>query len=514
MAMIKPPAADAAVPTRPASLFSFASRPFWATLASVALAVVMIWNFGATARRVVVQVDGYADQVTTHRTTVADLLDELGLALDAADWVVPPLTQTLASDMTISVTRARPILLSADGQERLIYVHADRVGDIWAVAGVTPQPNDERDLDGASATDDTPLPPPATITSSPRFRAGRPWQDKMPAPVALTLHRALALTVSDQGVPISFMTTAPTVGEALHREQFALYLGDVVRPSLGSPMRAGLHVFIERSQPISISADGVTLKTRTRQATVGAALAEQGILLTGLDQVEPALTTPLVANLAIRIVRVREELVIEQQIVSFTSLWVGDPNLDIDLRRVQTAGQEGIQRQRYRVRYEENVETARALEDDWIAQEPITRVIAYGQRITPQTLETPDGPITYWRKMRVYTTSYTAASAGVPRSAPYYGRTRIGLPLQTGIVAVDPTVIPLRSWLYVPGYGKAIAGDTGGGVKGKFVDLGYSEGEYKSWHWWTDVYLLWPPPPTYQIRWVLPDWPKYPDRKR
>ena len=102
----------------------------------------------------------------------------------------------------------------------------------------------------------------------------------------------------------------------------------------------------------------------------------------------------------------------------------------------------------------------------------------------------------------------------MPRSSPSYGRTRIGLPLSTGIVAVDPTVIPLRSWLYVPGYGKGLAGDTGGGVKGKFVDLGYSEGEYRSWHWWSDVYLLWPPPPTYQIRWVLPDWPRYPDRRR
>ena len=93
-------------------------------------------------------------------------------------------------------------------------------------------------------------------------------------------------------------------------------------------------------------------------------------------------------------------------------------------------------------------------------------------------------------------------------------RTRIGLALSTGIVAVDFTVIPLRSWVYVPDYGKGLAGDTGGGVKGKFVDLGFSEGEYQSWHWWSDVYLLWPPPPTYQIRWVLPDWPKYPDRRR
>jgi hypothetical protein len=81
-------------------------------------------------------------------------------------------------------------------------------------------------------------------------------------------------------------------------------------------------------------------------------------------------------------------------------------------------------------------------------------------------------------------------------------------------VATDPEVIPLRTWLYVPGYGKSIAADTGGGVKGKFVDLGFSDDDYESWHWWTDVYLLTPVPPADEIRWILPDYPKFPDRKR
>ena len=52
--------------------------------------------------------------------------------------------------------------------------------------------------------------------------------------------------------------------------------------------------------------------------------------------------------------------------------------------------------------------------------------------------------------------------------------------------------------MYVPGYGLARAGDTGGGVKGKFVDLGFSDDDYQSWHWWTDIYLLTPVPPRSQ----------------
>src|SRR5439155_27238095 len=54
------------------------------------------------------------------------------------------------------------------------------------------------------------------------------------------------------------------------------------------------------------------------------------------------------------------------------------------------------------------------------------------------------------------------------------GITASGLPVGPGIVAVDPNVIPLGTRLYIPGYGKGIAADTGGGIKGKIIDLWYS----------------------------------------
>lgn len=51
------------------------------------------------------------------------------------------------------------------------------------------------------------------------------------------------------------------------------------------------------------------------------------------------------------------------------------------------------------------------------------------------------------------------------------GRTATGLPVGWGVIAVDPAVIPLGSRLTVPGYGEAVAADTGGAVRGAMIDL-------------------------------------------
>jgi cystine transport system substrate-binding protein len=51
------------------------------------------------------------------------------------------------------------------------------------------------------------------------------------------------------------------------------------------------------------------------------------------------------------------------------------------------------------------------------------------------------------------------------------GRTATGMRTAPGVVAVDPSVIPLGSRLTIPGYGEGIAADTGGAVHGAEIDL-------------------------------------------
>jgi 3D (Asp-Asp-Asp) domain-containing protein len=51
------------------------------------------------------------------------------------------------------------------------------------------------------------------------------------------------------------------------------------------------------------------------------------------------------------------------------------------------------------------------------------------------------------------------------------GRTATGLPVGWGVTAVDPAVIPLGTRLTIPGYGEAVAADTGSAVRGNTIDL-------------------------------------------
>jgi len=61
------------------------------------------------------------------------------------------------------------------------------------------------------------------------------------------------------------------------------------------------------------------------------------------------------------------------------------------------------------------------------------------------------------------------------------GKTATGMPVGIGVVAVDPSVIPLGTRMYVPGYGNAVAADVGGAIKGAVIDLWMPSSQCMAW---------------------------------
>lgn len=96
------------------------------------------------------------------------------------------------------------------------------------------------------------------------------------------------------------------------------------------------------------------------------------------------------------------------------------------------------------------------------AQPPSETKTASAQATTPVSSQTG-------REMTMRATAYTAYCTGCS------GTTKIGINLRANpnlkVIAVDPSVIPLGSRVWVEGYGEAIAGDTGGAIKGNKIDV-------------------------------------------
>lgn len=171
--------------------------------------------------------------------------------------------------------------------------------------------------------------------------------------------------------------------------------------------------------------------------------------------------------------------------------YVDDPDLPAGQEVVVDEGEDGIREVSLKVKYVNGEESERQTLGENIAAEPRSKVIARGTlQATPvpalerksQSNDSDNGGsiagYKYKRKITMTATSYTAD----PSENAGYTVSAMGNPLRYGIVAVDPSVIPLGSRVYVAApdgswtYGVASAEDTGGAIKGNKIDLCFPDG--------------------------------------
>jgi 3D (Asp-Asp-Asp) domain-containing protein len=84
------------------------------------------------------------------------------------------------------------------------------------------------------------------------------------------------------------------------------------------------------------------------------------------------------------------------------------------------------------------------------------------------------------RLLKLEATGYDPGPVNNTRG--WVGTTKTGVRARFGIVAVDPTVIPLGTRVYVEGYGPGLAADIGGAIKGRKIDLCFnSSHQARAW---------------------------------
>ncbi len=182
--------------------------------------------------------------------------------------------------------------------------------------------------------------------------------------------------------------------------------------------------------------------------------------------------------------RFTQKLEEQTDVIPKKVVYQDDPETEAGIDKTLDEGEDGKEVTIIKITFADGVEYEREI----VSSETILakdKKILRGTKIVWKNLDTPDGEIKYWKKMRVYATHYDQHCPGCNEW------TAIGMRAGKGVIAVDPKVIPMRSKVYIPGYGQAIAGDTGGAIKGNIIDLGFEDARTAGWSAkFVDIYLL------------------------
>lgn len=436
----------------------------------------LVLYFTGSPRNVTILIDGQPQTVLTRALTVGQALRAAGIEPKNDDQVQPPLSTLLGNNSTIQINRAAPVYLFIPTQgASYSFITTERAPlALLAKAGINAQPGDRLFWNGQEIPLDLPLP------AAPAY--------------TLQYLPATALTIAGGGQNQQILSSAATLGEALWQAGIKLSSADLLVPSPQTTLNNVKNVTFQRAVPITIKVDGQEIASHSAAPTVGQALAQAGIALQNLDYSLPSEDQPLPQDGIIQVVRVREEILLQQTPIPFESQFVETDQLALGERQVIEEGQPGLKVTRLRVRYEDNVEMARETEAEWVAKEPVVQKIGTGTKVVINTLDTPYGTLEYWRAITVYATSYSPCRSGTDRC--YYG-TSSGLPVKRGVIGVTKEWYRIMAGqrVYVPGYGIAVIADIGGGIPGKaWIDLGFSDDDFELWHQNVTLYFLTPVP--------------------
>lgn len=434
--------------------------------------IFLLWL--GTRKTVTLVINGENNRIATHRLRVADLLASINVFPDVDDRLSLALSTWLSDEDVIRLDEASSVIIYAD--KFLNYVNSpERIpANLLADAQVRLFPGDQVWVNGELAD------PTAPLAFNDVYR--------------IQVKRGIELQVTRGAETIKVFTTAPTIAQALADHKLTMFAGDWITQSYDAVLFGDQKLDYRATQKLEVQMKSGTQLFYSAAPSIGAALAEQGVALQSLDYTQPGMAESLPEDGKIRLVRVSEQVFIEQEPLAFETVLEPAPDVELDQRVTLQPGRYGLLARRVRVRSEDGVEVSQKAEAEWIAQPVENKIVGYGTKVAIKTLSTPDGPIEYWRSVSMYATSYSPCRIFKDRCDSY---TASGAELKKGIVAMRGYWYRYYggTQVYVPGYGVGTVADVGGGIPGQFwIDLGYSDSDYVSWHQMVTVYFLTPVP--------------------
>lgn len=287
-----------------------------------------------------------------------------------------------------------------------------------------------------------------------------------------------------------------TISELLEINNIKLHEKDKIDKPLDYLITDDIHIYIDKAENITFEIAGEKpVNFISNDGSVGVALYnfqnEVGRIFKLNEGQSPA--KKLENNMIIKLTPYVEKFTIKTESIPFSTSYVENPNLPVGTQNIKIAGVNGLKEIKSKELYlEGNLDSSKII-SELIVKNPINQVIEKGTKVI-NTITTEKGSHSYSKKLSMKSTAYTAGpeSTGKRPGDPGYGITASGMKAQRGVVAVDTKVIPFGTKLYIQGYGYAIAGDTGGAIKGNKIDV-FVDSYNEAINWGVrnvDVYIL------------------------
>lgn len=294
------------------------------------------------------------------------------------------------------------------------------------------------------------------------------------------------IVVSIDNEESTFVTYKSSVDEVLKENGIEVNEKDKVEPSLNSKVRKNEVIKLKKAVPVEIVAGGSEIQINTAEDTVEDMLdveddylKENGIDFDkSVDEISCDLSDKVEEGLSIQLTKVETKDLVEKEQIAFDTVIEKDEDLDSSVKKVKQEGVNGEKEITYKVVYKDGVETKREVKSTKTLSQPVNKVVVQGTALIYASRGANGESVSIKGKKQISCSATAYSGGALTCTGTQPSRNVNGI----STIAVDPSVIPLGTKVFVDGYGYAIASDTGGAIKGNKVDLYLnSSSECNSW---------------------------------
>ena len=296
--------------------------------------------------------------------------------------------------------------------------------------------------------------------------------------------RAFDVKIIKNGTEQTVQMAKGTVAQALEKAGIVPEDSDGVEPSLDSEVNKDTVIKVAPKCKISITADGKTTSQTVLQLTVKEAVENAGVILSDMDIVSPDPDSMVTDGMSITVKRVTVKEVKTTQAINFKSVEKETSDLYTGETKVSSEGKKGEKTITKQETYVDGKLQKTEVVGTEVTKKPQDKVTLIGTKQRPCStvsendaegsfVDTDGNKVFYSSKIVGTATAYNESEGSL---------TATGVPVYYGGVAVDPSIIPYGSKLYIASndgqyiYGYATAVDTGGAMLSgaALIDLFYN----------------------------------------